>query len=160
MGVFVPDHAQRVLPSILARTEADARRALALDLSRLCHAHGPQRVGLTIGCDEKTIRNARDEGATLKLHNAFNLLCVDLSALDTLAAEWGVQILPLNSGGSRDATVKVARIVPHLVEAERNDGAFNIGDLIKMEADLRASHRATGALLAQIDRHRGVGRAA
>jgi len=49
-----------VLPRITTRTEADTRHALARDLIRICHEVGPQRVGLTIGCDEKTIRNARD----------------------------------------------------------------------------------------------------
>lgn len=154
------DPRQRVLPSVLARTEADTRHALAYDIARLCHNHGPQRIGLTIGCDEKTVRSARDEVSSLKLHNAFNLLVVDSGALDSVGALYGVAIVPLDTGQARDATASVARIVPRMVEADREDGDFSMRDLFAMEADLRASHRATGAMLAKIDRARGIGRAA
>src|SRR5688572_33386931 len=96
---------QPVLPRIHTRTEADCRHALARDLLRICHEVGPQRVGLTVGCDEKTIRNARDELASLKLHNAFNLLAVDEGALDAIAAEFGFQLVRLPAGADeRHAT--------------------------------------------------------
>ena len=79
-----PDNS--VLPHITARTESVVRHALARALSRLCHIHGPQRLGRLIDCDERTVRNARDELATMKLHTALNLLTVDPAAFDELLA--------------------------------------------------------------------------
>jgi hypothetical protein len=154
---------QPVLPRITTRTEADARHALARDLLRICHQHGPQRVGLTVGCDEKTIRDARDEKSTLKLHNAFNLLAIDEGALDSLAAEWGFQLVRLPAyADDCHATVDCSRPVPHLAlaQAPDSDGGtdLTIRELLSMEQDIRASHRMTGRLIARIDEYRREGR--
>lgn len=151
-------NSQPVLPRITTRTEADARHALAKDLLRICHIHGPQRVGLTVGCDEKTIRDARDQKSTLKLHNAFNLLAIDEGALDSLAAEWGVQIVRLPAcADDTHATADCSRPVPHLAlaQAPDSDGGtdLTIRELLAMEQDIRASHRMTGRLIARLDQH-------
>ena len=84
-----------VRPSVRRLTDADARHLLADGLLRACHVHGPSRVALETGCDEKTIRRARDEESTLNLACTFNLLDIDPHALDALAAAKGVMIVPL-----------------------------------------------------------------
>lgn len=76
-------------------TDSDARHLLADGLLRSCHRHGPSRVALEAGCDEKTIRRARDEDSTLGLAASWNLLDIDAHALDALAAAKGMMIVPL-----------------------------------------------------------------
>jgi hypothetical protein len=48
--------ATHVRPPIEPLTDADARHLLADGLLRLCHKHGPSRVALKSGCDEKTAK--------------------------------------------------------------------------------------------------------
>ena len=89
---------QQVRPTSTKLTDADARHLLAHGLLRTCHRHGPSRVALETGCDEKTIRRARDEESTLGLACTFNLLDIDEHALDALAASKGRMLVPLTAG--------------------------------------------------------------
>lgn len=84
-----------VRPDSMPLTDEDARHLLADGLLRACHKHGPSRVALKTGCDEKTIRRARDEESTLGLACSWNLLDVDSHALDALAAAKGMMLVPL-----------------------------------------------------------------
>lgn len=86
-------------------TDADARHLLAAKLIPICHQHGPSRVGVEVGCHEKTIRSARDEDSTLGLACTFNLLDVDPTALDTLAAAKGFTLMPLEIDFEEDMEV-------------------------------------------------------
>jgi len=89
-----------VRPPVRKLTDGDARHLLADGLLRLCHTHGPSRVAVETGCDEKTIRRARDEESTLGLACSWNLLDIDIHALDALAAAKGVMFVPLLAGGA------------------------------------------------------------
>src|SRR3546814_4868449 len=73
-----------VRPPIVPLTEYDARELLSKPLVDLCAEHGPTRVAGSVGCDEKTIRNARDEKSTLRLDFASNPLALDGRALDPI----------------------------------------------------------------------------
>jgi hypothetical protein len=91
--------AVQVCPPPAALTETDARHLIAEGLLRPTHEHGPTRVALTIGSDEKTVRRARDKGTTLRVDFVFNLLLVDDRALDPILAHFGkstVDIDPLD----------------------------------------------------------------
>lgn len=89
------ERGNHVRPNSEPLTDTDARHLLAYGLLRACHRHGPQRVALRTGCDEKTIRRARDEETTLKLACAFNLLDIDPHALDALLAAKGLMLVPM-----------------------------------------------------------------
>src|SRR3546814_8909093 len=78
-----------VRPPIVPLTEYDARELLSKPLVDLCAEHGPTRVAGSVGCDEKTIRNARDEKSTLRLDFASNLLALDGRALDPILNHYG-----------------------------------------------------------------------
>jgi hypothetical protein len=77
-------HPSTVRPPAMALTDFDARELLAKPLLALCSEHGPTRVGKAIGCDEKTVRKARDEQSTLSLDSALNLLLLDGTAFDAI----------------------------------------------------------------------------
>lgn len=91
----MPHRRPQVRPNPRRLTDADARHLLAEGLIRTCHQHGPSRVALETGCDEKTIRRARDEESTLGLACAMNLLGIDEHALDALLAAKGFMLVPL-----------------------------------------------------------------
>src|SRR4051812_38410104 len=89
------DH--QVRPPVHRLTDEDARQLLAKGLVPLCHAKGPSRVGLEIGCDEKTVRRARDMESTLGLACFINLLAYDPMAVAALLAEVGFKLQPLDA---------------------------------------------------------------
>lgn len=95
----------QVRPKTPTLTDEDARELLAIKLKQIVAKHGPKRVGHTIGCDEKTVRRARDEVHTLGLACTFNLLDLDPTALDLLAAARGYAIVPLEVDFKNDMEV-------------------------------------------------------
>ncbi len=97
-----------VRPSFSRLTDADARGKLALGLIRACHDYGPSRVALEIGCDEKTVRRARDEDSTLGLACTFNLLDIDPTALDELTRAKGFKLVALDAGQANDRSAASA----------------------------------------------------
>lgn len=143
-----------VRPSVRKLTDSDARHLLADGLLRSCHTHGPSRVAVEAGCDEKTIRRARDEDSTLGLAASWNLLDIDPHALDALAASKGVMLVPLLdedrciiSAGSA-AIHKTA-----LARAPDSPGGHieTDGELIAMEAEADANLAAALSLRSRIN---------
>lgn len=120
-------------------TDADARHLLAAGLLRACHEQGPSRVALETGCDEKTIRRARDEQSTLGLACTFNLLDVDPTALDALAAAKGFMFLPLEVDFECDMEVitELSGLLNEWLEALK-DNDRNPTETARIAARIRA----------------------
>lgn len=127
-------------------TDADARHLLADGLLRSCHAHGPSRVAVETGCDEKTIRRARDEQSTLGLACSWNLLDIDEHALDALAAAKGVMLVPLVTEG-RDI-IPAAGAAIHRIGQNRS--ANSPSGPLEDDNELIASEPENDALLAAV----------
>jgi hypothetical protein len=144
-----------VRPNVSRLTDADARHLLADGLIRTCHlAGGPSRVGLEIGCDEKTVRRARDEESTLGLACAWNLLDVNEHALDSLAAAKGFRLARLSSVEAPDVIAAGGAVIHKIAVArQRNSpgGTRETDDeLIAAEGDLAQLEEAASALRARI----------
>lgn len=92
-----------VRPSVEPLTEQEARHLLAGGLLAPCHEVGPTKVALRVGCDEKTIRKARDKEATLRLDYAWNTLLADPHALDGLARHFGKLLIGLDPSAANDS---------------------------------------------------------
>src|SRR4051794_36981855 len=107
---------EQVRPNSKALTDQDVRHLLAYGLIRACHQHGPSRVALKIGCDEKTVRRARDEESTMGLACAWNLLDVDIHALDAIAAAKAVRIVLMSRETGEDALLAAAAYLHRLAE--------------------------------------------
>ncbi|MDH7638934.1 hypothetical protein [Sphingomonas oryzagri] len=135
-----------VRPPVHRLTDADARHYLAAGLLKVCHEHGPSRVGLEIGCDEKTVRRARDEDSTLGLACAFNLLDVDGRALDAIAAAKGFRFVPIEVAETVDAIVAQSATIHKLAAARDPNGPGGVvetdDELIGMEAEVIESIRS------------------
>jgi hypothetical protein len=143
----------QVRPNSKSLTDADARHLLAYGLLRVCHEHGPSRVALSTGCDEKTIRRARDEESTLGLACSWNLLDVDTHALDALAAAKGVMLVPLLSGAP-DVVVAAGAAMHRIGLARDPNGPGKHketdAELIGMEAEADAMLAAALELRSRI----------
>lgn len=135
-----------VRPQATALTDIDARHLLADGLLRTCHVHGPSRVALATGCDEKTIRRARDEESTLGLACAFNLLDIDDHALDALIAAKGFMLVPL--------VAQSADIIPAAGAAihriGQNRSPLSDGGTSETDRELIGSEAENDALLASV----------
>lgn len=142
-------HSSNVRPPAIPLTELEARELLAKPLLALCSEHGPTAVGRMIGCDEKTVRNARDEKSTLSLDSAVNLLLLDGTAfepfLDRLA---GRRSVPIGAVCNTDPLHAMTGAVHKLAVA----GAINSPSaLLDAEPQLRGAFDAIACLLRQID---------
>lgn len=122
-----------VRPPVEPLTEEEVRAKLASGLLRLTTAHGPQKVGLKIGCHEKTVRAARDQSSTLRIDLALNLLALDPTALDEVLAGYGMRLVPLQPDALGDLHTAAGLI----------EGA---GELVRANADGRRDHRETMAI--------------
>lgn len=148
----MPDN--HVRPSARKLTDSDARHLLADGLLRSCHTHGPSRVAVEAGCDEKTIRRARDEDSTLGLAASWNLLDIDNHALDALAAAKGVMIVPLFDDGADVISAGSAAIhKTALARAPDSPGGYveTDSELIAMEAEADANLAAALSLRSRIN---------
>lgn len=146
---------KRVRPLSRALTDADARHLLADGLLRACHAHGPSRVALTTGCDEKTIRRARDEESTLGLACTWNLLDIDPHALDALAAAKGMMLVPLLDNAPdiiASTASNISRIATNRAAGSEGGAKETDRELIASEAENDAALTACLARRADISR--------
>lgn len=150
-------HRSNVLPPAIPMTVEDAREILAKPLLALCSEHGPSAVARAIGgCEDKTVRDARDEKSTLRLDLAANLLMLDGTALDGFLARVGRRSVPMGATCSTDALPAMTGAVHKLVVAampdSENGPALGRNELLDSERELRAAFDAIGALLGRIDR--------
>ena len=127
-------------------TDKDARHLLADGLLRSCHIHGPSRVALESGCDEKTIRRARDEESTLGLACTMNLLDIDPHALDALLAAKGMMLMPISSVSSD--VIPAAGAAIHRIG--QNRCAHSEGGITETDRELVESEAENDALLAAV----------
>jgi hypothetical protein len=144
---------KQVRPNSHRLTDEDARHLLADGLLRCCHRMGPSRVALETGCDEKTIRRARDEESTLGLACTFNLLDVDPHALDALAASKGLMLVPLILNDAADI-IPAAGAAIHRIGNSR--AMHSPGGVVETEAELLASEGENDALLAAVLERRAL----
>lgn len=132
-----------VLPPVQALTEEEARHLLAAGLLRATHEQGPTRVGLTIGCNEKTVRDARDKKSTLRVDLSWNALLADAHALDAIAAHFRKRLVPIDAKCDSDALSDTAGAVHVLAVAKSptSPGGINIVDqeCLAMEAEVDAA---------------------
>jgi len=144
---------RNVRPNSKALTDGDARHLLAYGLIRACHEHGPSRVALAIGCDEKTVRRARDEESTMGLACSWNLLDVDIHSLDAIAAAKDVRIVPMSRESGEDALLAAAAYLHRLAE---NRSPHSPGGVKETDAELIAEEETLDNLEAAIASRRAT----
>jgi hypothetical protein len=146
-----------VRPSSARLTEEETRQRLSFGLLRLTSAHGPSKVGLEAGCDEKTIRNARDQKSTLRLDLALNLLSLDHTALDELLAEHGFRLTPLHPNAANDLHTAAGLLdgASELIKAQ-DDGVREPHETHRIADKLRPHLPAALAIVRESDEMKGA----
>lgn len=147
----------QVRPSSKRLTEEDARAKLSFGLLRVTSVHGPSRAGLDAGCDEKTIRNARDQKHTLRIDLAFNLLTLDPTVLDELLASYGYKLTPLHANAANDLHT-AAGLLDGATEIVRSqeDGVRDRNETLRIADKLRPHLPAVLAIVSEADAIKGV----
>lgn len=136
-----------VPPSVIPLTVEDCRELLAPALRETCSDYGPLAVARAIGCDtDKTVRDARDEKATLRFDFAANLLSLVPTAFDPFLARVNRRSVPMGALCDTDALPAMTGVVHRLASGDRSHLA-----LLNAEADIRSAFDALGGLLRQID---------
>ncbi len=94
-------------------TETDCREMVSDLVRRLVKAHGRERVALEAGCDVRTIDSALAGNHTPKPHTLFNLLALDLAALDGVMARFGGHVVPVeaSNGPGMELLADTAKLV-------------------------------------------------
>lgn len=106
-----------VRPSRSLLTDSDVRELLAPELIKMCAEDGPSRVAIDIGCEEKTVRRARDKETSLRPNTTFNLLARDATALDPVLAHFGLRTTQVDAPQIDIAAIpcNVAEMLPTLI---------------------------------------------
>ena len=148
---------KRVRPPVGPLTELDAREALAKSLLSLCSVHGPTKVALGIGTNEKTVRNARDEKSTLRIDRAANLVLLDPSALNPLFGKLGMKLVQIDAGehSDRASLSCLTKLLLQMSLALEDDGEIDDSELAAMRDALEQAGQSVDRL-----RHRLSVRAA
>lgn len=109
-------------PKVSLITDNDVRELLSPELIAMCAERGPSRVALDIGCEEKTVRRARDKETSLKANTMFNILATRGTALDPILKHFHRRSVAID-----DVTIDVAAIpcdvascLPLLIELLRD----------------------------------------
>lgn len=141
---------KRVCPPVRRLTDSDARHHLAAGLIRVCHEHGPSRVALETGCDEKTIRRARDEQSTLGLACVVNLATFAPDALSDLFGAVGMKLVPLDGGEvDRHTASSITKLLFELSVA-LEDGNVDSRELAAMRKAIDDAGKAIDAMRARL----------
>lgn len=81
---------------VTALDQNDFREKLSPALDVLCEALGRIEIAKSIGCEPETVSNARKGSTTLNATCVFNLLRLDPTALNEIAAHFGMTLVPLD----------------------------------------------------------------
>ena len=138
---------KHVRPPVKRLTDADARHLIAEGLIRTCHRDGPSRVALEIGCDEKTVRRARDGESTLSTHSVVNLALYDEEAVNPLFQAIGKRLVDINGSDTPDLSLPCifTRFMLELSLA-LEDGKLDARELSKMRSQIEDVGKAVDCL--------------
>lgn len=140
-----------VCPHEALLTEEDYRRLVGPAIRRMTVDEPLGRVALAVGCDEKTLQQAREERASLSGSKLLNLLAVDPAALDGLLQHFGLKAVPLDPADRCDATMlaEVAALTSEAATAMA-DGRI---DHIERGRIVKKARPVVQRLTAEIARH-------
>ncbi len=140
-----------VRPEDRLLTEEDYRRLTGPAIRRMTVDLQLARLALMVGADEKTLRQAREERASLSGAKLFNLLAVDPTALDGLLQHFGLRAVPIDPAEGCDAEMlaEVAALTSEAATAMA-DGRI---DHIERGRIVKRARPVVQRLTAEIARH-------
>lgn len=155
------DPRSNVVPKFSPLTEMDFKEAWLGTLSRLCQAHGEDRVALWLGVGLQHLRkNIRSGNSLPTADKLWNLLAYDQSAHDELDGRYGLKNVGCDDVCSSDPlTLSLITLARDVAEAEAPDspGGHTVTDTELRGMDeglLRKVHRVTGTWLERLEEMR------
>lgn len=133
-------------------TDEHARRLFAKSSGPVIDTHGPTSIARQIGCDERTLRRARDQKSTPGLACAFNLLDIDSHALDALIAAKGFMLVPLVA--TTTDVIPAAGAAIHRIGQNRSP--LSEGGADETDRELISTEAENDALLASVLERRSL----
>jgi hypothetical protein len=144
-----------VSPLSTRLTEADYRRLVAATVGRLCLVHGKDRLALEAGCDERTMRHARDERTSLSAPTLLNMLALDTSALDELAGHFGLKLVAMSASEREESDLLTGTLaLVHAHAVALSDGHIDHQEEQDLAKLARPVVSEWGARVARADRKR------
>ncbi|WP_426163038.1 hypothetical protein [Sandarakinorhabdus sp. DWP1-3-1] len=138
----------KIIPNARLLTDDDYRRLSSAGIRRVSAADGCARLALEVGCDERTMRNARDRRSSLSGASLFNMLAKDPSALDELLAHFGYRAAPIDAATADDAGLNadVAHLNAVVAEAMRDGRIDHIENARVLDAARPVVQTLTGRI--------------
>lgn len=150
----MPD--QHVRPKLAKLTDEDVRKLLSYGLLNAIRDNRLEKVRVEAGCDEKTIRRARDLESTLGFAFILNLLDLDEHIMDAPLAAKGFMLIPTSIAAGD--VIPAAGAAIHRIGQNRDPGSP--GGTRETDQELVATEAENDALLAAvIDRRAQIVRA-
>ncbi len=151
----MPQTIIQVRPAV--RSKADISAALSAGWARIINKTGRGKFADKLGVDSKTISRALSGEHLPGLDTAFNSLVSDVTALDELAALYGLEIRPRQMCASNDmATIgMLAHLAGQWIEVMA-DGVRDHRETLEIAAAVRPLVPCLQAVIAEADRLRGV----
>jgi hypothetical protein len=134
--------------------EDDFRRLVSATLRRLGAHHKQASLAYVAGCEERTIGNAARAANSLSGKALFNLLLADPTALDELAAHFGMRLVALDAEAANAAGQMMAQAAGFTatVATAMADGQIDHRERAEIVAAARPLLQQVGAMVAQHDR--------
>lgn len=151
----MPDAAQQICTK--HRSKMDVSVALGAGWARVIKQFGRGGFADRLGVDEATVKRALVGPSLPELHTTFNSLMIDLTALDEVAALYGVEIRPRICAPGNDMVMiaSVARLAAQWAEAMA-DGYIDHREMMELARAIRPMMPALNAILSGADRIGGA----
>ena len=135
----------------------DVSAALSAGWARIINRVGRGGFADRLDVDGKTVGRALAGDTLPELHTVFNSLSIDLTALDELAALYGVEIRPRECAPGNDMVMiaSVARLAAQWAEAMA-DGYIDHRKMMELARAIRPMMPALNAILSEADRIGGA----
>lgn len=145
----------QVRPAIHSKSDVSAR--LIAGWARIIVTHGKGKFADKLDIDTKTVGRAMSGESTPELHTVFNSLAVDPTALDEVAALYGVEIRPKHTAAANDmeTVADLSHLVGKWVEA-LSDGHRCHRETLELANVMRPLLHRLNAVCAEADGLRGV----
>jgi len=130
----------------------DVSAALGAAWARVINRVGRGAFADRLGVDAKTIGRTLAGDSLPELHTAFNSMVIDPTALDELAALYGVEIRPRESAQGNDMAMiaSVARLAAQWADV-MDDGVRDHRETLELARTIRPLMPMLNAILAEAD---------
>jgi hypothetical protein len=152
----MPQRNNTVVPSCQPIGEERFHAAMMLGLSRMVAEHGRDSVALALGVSPRQLGNLAN-GSFPAPHRLWNLLSLDQTAMDEVAALYSREVRPTTSQAANDLDTvsRISHLVGQWAEV-LSDGRRDHRETCQLAEAIRPIVPALSAIIAESDRLKGA----